>query len=200
LNYKNWLESRNIWFKQYPTHPIKKKHLRLDLELSYPRDVLSDIPVDYNPNNMFFDDPTECFYVCDDWSVIFEVFEIEDTPHERPTLRMLVESCHQDPVGERIRLMSTSCSIIKKPNEKQNSRHDFAFFRGKFWKVTWNEYFGQDPSSIDGLPFKDKRHLYLDTVLEQAGTVLDKLTTKSMLLIDRFFNVNLKKDDDNKNH
>lgn len=185
MNSQEWEKCVNIWTEQYPVQDIENKHLRLEIELSNPSDNFSEIPVDFNPNNIFFDDPTECFYVCDDWSTIFEVMKMDDSEN----IRMLVESCHENPQGERIRLMSTSCSIVHKLNEKKNSRHDFAFFRGKFWKLTLNKYHGEYPEGkIDGLPFKDKRHLDIDSMIDQAESVVNKITEKSFKFLDRLVN------------
>lgn len=162
---QKWLEQRDQWFSEYPLQPIESKHLRLDLELSFPRQQMSEVPVDKSPH--FNYDSRECFYVCADWSVIFNVEEIEDTQHERPTLRMLVESCHDNPMGDRIRLMSTACTIIHEHWAARQNWNDFAFFRGKFWRITWNEYFGDWPGGrIWGLPFQDRRHYGDNSVYE----------------------------------
>lgn len=158
MRYAEWLELRNQHFAQYPLPPVEK-HLRLDIELSYPRSRLSQVPTEFNPH--YYDDgydEQECFYVCCDWSVIFDVHIMTETPHEWPTLRMLVESGHREPWGERIRLLSTSSSIYHEPWAAQKNWNDFAFFRGMHWRVTYNENFGPWPGGrVRGLPFQDRR-------------------------------------------
>lgn len=190
MKYTEWVEQRSRWLDQYPLRPLEERHLRLDIELSHPCDKLSDIPVDFNPHGGYIDfidivamqrgrtarlkyDARECFYVCDDWSVIFDVCTINDLGVDS-NLRMLVESSHKEPWGERIRLMSTSCSIVHEWWADRQNWHDFAFFRGKFWKIVWNEYFGSWPGGIvRGLPFQDRRH-YDDPVIDHYDPVIDK--------------------------
>lgn len=156
--YDTWLKQRDVWFKQYPTRPIECGILRLDIELKYPKNKLSQIPIRCHPHVDY--DPRECFYVCDDWSTIFDVWG-RGNPNcaECYTLRMLVESSHPKPTfGEPIRLMSTSCSIIHEHWAARKNWNDFAFFRGRYWQITWNEYFGDWPGGIvRGLPFQDRR-------------------------------------------
>lgn len=82
---------------------------------------------------------------------------------------MLVESSHQNPQGEKIRLMSTSCSIVHEWWAARPNWNDFAFWRGSFWKITWNEYFGDWPGGKwKGLPFQDRRHY------DDSPTFLDR--------------------------
>ena len=150
---ENWLQQRKVWNEQYPVRPVSSRVLRLDIELAYPCKRLSDVPVLFNPHR-FGLDSRECFYVCADWSTIFDVWDIHGGH------RMLVESCHANPWGERIRLMSTSCTIVHESWAHYKNWHDFAFFRGKFWKVVYNEYLGDWPGGVLwGLPFQDRRHL-----------------------------------------
>jgi hypothetical protein len=153
VTYEEWLDRRLGWFASYPVHP---EHLRLDIELSYPRPHLSEVPVEFNPHS-FHSDPRECFYVCDDWTTIFDICMIQSKAF--PTVRMLVESSHKEPWGERIRLMSTSCCIVHEWWADRQNWNDFAFWRGNFWRITWNEYFGDWPGGKwFGLPFQDRRH------------------------------------------
>lgn len=157
MNYEEWLNQRKEWFELYPT-PKVEKHLRLDIELSYPNKLLSQVPTEFNPHHFHNYDSQELFYVCDDWSIIFDICEINPTPHMQPTLRMLVESGHANPWGEKIRLMSTSCSIFHESWAREKNWNDFAFFRGMYWRITYNENFGDWPGGrIWGLPFQDRR-------------------------------------------
>jgi hypothetical protein len=156
MNYKEWVDQRNHWFQQYPVQP-PEKHLRLDIELTHPRRLMSEVPVSFNPHLPPYD-AYECFYICDDWSIIFDICNI-DTPHEEPVLRMLVESGHQEPWGERIRLLSTAGTIFHESWAARKNWNDFAFFRGQYWKITYNENFGDWPGGrVRGLPFQDRRH------------------------------------------
>lgn len=155
VNYNEWINQREQWQQKYPSPP-PEQHLRLDIELSYPRKLLSQVPIDFNPHSYCNYDGYECFYVCDDWSTIFEVCE---SPHEQPTLRMLVESGHNNSWGEKIRLLSTSCSIFHEHWARYKNWNDFAFFRGMYWKITYNQALSDWPGGrVWGLPFQDRRH------------------------------------------
>lgn len=157
ISYDEWINIRLNNFEKYPVQPLDK-HLRLDIELSYPRKSLYDIPAGFSPHIGGYDE-IELFYVCEDWSVIFDIYKIKNSPHENPTLRMLVESGHENPWGERIRLFSTSSTIFHESWATNKNWHDFAYFRGHYWKITWNENFGGWPGGIVwGLPFQDCRH------------------------------------------
>lgn len=146
-----WLEQRWYWCEQYPLPPIDK-HFRLDLELANPHAFLPHIKLDFNPHIGY--DANECFYVNDnDWSTIFNVCEIDDK------LRMLVECGHDKPLGEPIRLLSTSSSFVHESWAARKNWHDFAFFRGMWWKVTWNEYFSGYPFGGHSHPaVRDRRY------------------------------------------
>ena len=129
MKYGDWFCIRHKWGLEYPTQPAHTKIIRLDIELSYPRNLISQVPVDNIKHNGYFND--ELFYICHDWSTIFDVVPIDDSPHDS-TLRMLVESGHQNPWGERMRLMSTSCSIVHESWADYKNWNDFAFFRENF--------------------------------------------------------------------
>ncbi len=144
ISYEKWLELRSEYFNKYPVPPLNQ-HLRLDIELSSPQKSLSQIPVKFNPHLGPYSSK-DLFYDCDDWSVIFDVHTIANSPHKTKTLRMLVESGHKNPWGEKIRLMSTAHSIFHEWWATYQNWHDFAFFRNRFWKVTWNETFGGWPT------------------------------------------------------
>lgn len=153
-NYEEWLQYRNDLFTEYP---INDKHLRLDIEVSFPRKLLSSVPVFFNPHIGNHYDAHETFYVCDDWSPISEVKVIKDTPHEAVTLRMIVESGHD--TANKLRLLSTSCTIVHEWWAAKKNWNDFAYFNGCYWKITWNEYFGEWPGGKwRGLPFQDRRY------------------------------------------
>lgn len=92
----------------------------------------------------FFDSDTIDYFDLK-WSVIFNVYEISNTPHNSTTLRMLVEKDHCNPWGERIILMSISEDIYRHETHS-GCFIDFAFFRGKYWNITWNQpYFSDHP-------------------------------------------------------
>lgn len=161
VTYDEWLSIREEHFLKYPLPPVEN-HLRLDIELSFPRQKPDEVPVSFNPHLQHQEH--NLHYVCDYWSVIFDVCRVENTPHGEPTLRMLVESGHRKPWGERIRLMSTSCKIYHESWARQKNWNDFALFRGQYWKVTWNENFGDWPGGkVWGLPFQDRRHYNVGT-------------------------------------
>lgn len=92
----------------------------------------------------FFDSDTIDYFDLK-WSVIFNVYEISNTPHNSTTLRMLVEKDHCNPWGERIILMSISEDIYRHETHS-GCFIDFAFFCGKYWNITWNQpYFSDHP-------------------------------------------------------
>lgn len=138
-------------------NPVQLHRLRLDIELTYPRDRLRDVPVEFNPHGGSMAGAYNLYYACNDWTIRTEVFEISPTPHRARTWRMIVESGHQDG-GPRIELMSTSSSIVHESWAARKNWNDFAFHANKLWLVTWNEYFGEWPGGrFTGLPFHDRR-------------------------------------------
>ena len=158
-NYDHWMHLRDSHMKEYPVHPF---HSRIDIELSNPiYDARLLKSCCCNSANGFFSftdlqvcstclnryrgfDSDHLQYFNSDWSVIFNVYVIEDSPHNSLTLRMLVEKGHQKPLGEKILFMSYEPYIDRcecTPFYNYNCLIDFAFFRNSYWNVTWNQTF-----------------------------------------------------------
>lgn len=126
---------RDELFDQYPVDP---NHERIEFDLIFESDRLEDVWVhDWNPHHEvgnYHLSVYDCFYDCDDWSTIFEVYP-GPGQHRNINgnitggLRVFAEKGHGNPWGERIRLMSTSS------NPYDDSAHRFVQFRGKFYKV-----------------------------------------------------------------
>ena len=142
FNVEAWERWRHERFIEYP---CPRGKWRFDLELCHPRDNLTDVPIERNPHGMSFTGHS-CFYSCDDWSTIFGVQDFSD--HDFPRLRMLVESGHTEPIwGERIRLFSTS-SYIQNEEWGSNVSNKFAYFRGKYWRVTMDHFLHRGHSEL----------------------------------------------------
>lgn len=154
MNYDQWLAHREEWFRH---NPVKPEHLRLDIELTFPRVSYEGIPVEFNPHG-HGQDARHAYYVCDDWTLRTPLETISPSPHKEITLRTIVESGHKDD-APRIRLISTSSSIVHESWAARKNWNDFAYHNGVFWRVTWNEFFGEWPGGrMWGLPFQDRRH------------------------------------------
>ena len=127
-----WLRYRSDTI--YGQYPCPRGKWRFDLTLSYPRRNLTDVPIERNPHSHGGGfTGHSCFYSCDDWSTIFDVFV--GWENDEPNLRMIVESECPEPIwGERIRLFSTS-STIQDEEWGHNQANKFAFFRGCYWRV-----------------------------------------------------------------
>lgn len=174
MTYDEWLGFRESCFKQYS---CPAGHFRIDIELDYPKNSLYQVPVECEPHRYY--DSHECFYVCDEWSTIFGVHETNGR------LRMLVESGHEQPWGEKIRLMSTSCSIVD-PWWQKNTVNKFAFFRGKYWRLTWCEFLNDFPAGFGRMPIQDRRH-YSFPFDANSSTIWQEIThgkAKSVYLKD----------------
>lgn len=153
MTYDEWLAFREQWFRD---NPVQDWHLRLDIELCHSRLNLDDVPVEFNPHCGHHE--RYLYYQCDDWTIRTDIATIEPTPHNSPTYRMIVESGHVDK-RPRITLMSTSSSIVHESWAAKKNWNDFAYFGGKYLRMTWNEYFGQWPGGrMWGLPFQDRHH------------------------------------------
>ena len=149
LHYDNWIKWRQDRLNEYPC-PLG--HWRFDIELSCPRNTLEEIPVDFNPHktcaghNLIGADPAvpfsphTYFYRNNDWSSIHGVYDFYFEQTGENGYRMLIESGHDYPWGERITLYSTSQCIVDPPWQGENQSNKFAFFRGQFWKITWAEF------------------------------------------------------------
>ncbi len=154
MTYDEWLRYREEWFRD---NPIRPQHLRLDVELTFPRDRLRDVPIEFNPHHHGHE-AFHLFYVCADWTIRTPVVRINPSPHDAPTWRMIVESGHHDG-RPRLRLMSTSCAIVHESWAARKNWNDFAYYVGMYWRITWNEFFGEWPGGrMWGLPFQDRRH------------------------------------------
>lgn len=149
MNYGDWLYNRSEWLRIYPR---QDEHFRLDIELKGPYNSIQDIPVDFNPH-IATSDSRRLYYLCSDWSTIWNICNL-DTEHG-PRIRMLVECSHQHPWGEQITLMSTAHSIIHEWWADRQNWHDFALWRGQYWKLTWNECLSPFPFGRGGLPYSD---------------------------------------------
>lgn len=167
LHYDRWQQWRWDRLREYPCAPGK---FRFDIELAYPCDRLADVPVKHPGTHGWAGlDPHTCFYECDDWSTIFGVYDAHLHQTGRQSWRMLIESGNADPLwGERVTLFSTSCCIENEP-WGQNQPNRFAFFRGKFWQVSWCQFLNEwrppiryPLSNFDGFmkagrPYADQR-------------------------------------------
>ena len=182
LHYQNWERWRAERCTEYPCPPGK---WRLDIEIAHPRNKLREVPVPLDeferPRNPHARvllnklggvdyDSYELFYVCDDWSTIFGVHDAHRYDTNGESYRFLVESGHEQPWGERVRLMSTSCYIVD-PWWQKNYTNQFAFFRGKYWLVTFNGFLHDWPVQgfPPGCPIRDVRH----TIDEETGRFFD---------------------------
>jgi hypothetical protein len=136
LHYDRWERWRNDRLScDYP--PLGNGKARHDIELSYPSTTLAEVPIDRNPHDTGLrihpHTARTCFYSSNDWLTIFDVHEVL-TPHGS-SIRTVVENGTDKPVGERIRLMSTS-SFLEEAPWSTNPSNYFAYFRGKYWRVT----------------------------------------------------------------
>lgn len=115
-------------FDQYPPNDDRP---RLELELAYPNAFLQDVPVGWNPHAAHGLEKHTCFYVSNHWSTIFRPCPVHYANLAWEGYRLFVESDHADPIwGERICLMSTASDIY------DHCASRFAFFRGRYWRIT----------------------------------------------------------------
>lgn len=146
LHYDNWQRWRAERFAEYPCPSGK---YRFDIEISYPRANLTEVPIERNPHNGWFSGHA-CFYCSDNWSTIYGVHDAHLYQTGEESWRMLVESGNPEPLwGERITLMSTSSTIENEP-WGMNPSNKFAFFRGRYWRIVHSEFmhvwtFGPNP-------------------------------------------------------
>ncbi len=146
MDYDDWERYRNEKLAEYPCQDGK---WRFDIELSHPRNSLYEVPIERNPHGFDEDgwfgfiEPHwsilgghRCFYSNNmDWSTIFAVWS-----EDGETCRFLAESGNSEPLwGERVSLMSTSQYIVDEP-WGTNPANKFAFFRGKYWRITWHQF------------------------------------------------------------
>ncbi len=131
MNYEAWEKYREEKLAEYPCQQGK---WRFDLELSHPRERLEEVPIERNPHGNILTGHT-CFYKSYyEWSTIFDVWE------DGEKCRFLVESGNSEPFwGERVRLFSTSQYIVDEP-WGTNPPNKFAYFRGKYWRITWHQF------------------------------------------------------------
>ena len=135
IHYDNWLRWRYERCEEYPAEPLRSKW-RFDIEISHPRRILTEIPVDHDPHS--FLSPHHYFYHRNCWSTIFGAHPA--WIDGGMGYRMLIESCNPDPVwGERLAFISTSSWIVDIPWET-NPPNKFVYFRGFYWKVSYNEF------------------------------------------------------------
>lgn len=129
FHWDNWRAFREELFRQYPTPPDK---FRAELLLSFPSDRLEDVPTfNWNPHHgagNYHLSNYDFFYDNAEWSTIFEVYPGRQTL-TGDDVRLFAEHLHNDPWGERLRIMSTASDI------HDQTSHRFAHFRGKFWKI-----------------------------------------------------------------
>lgn len=135
FDYDNWVKYRNELRYYYPR---PKGRFRADVELIRPALLLKDVKTDRNPHNLGGFKPYTCFYVCDDWSTIFDIHEGKWV-NGSPCFRFLMESNHIEPKGERLIIFCTSMNIWNEPWGQNKSNH-FAFFRDQFWLVSHIEF------------------------------------------------------------
>ncbi len=163
LHHDNWHRWKD---ERLSVHPGEGKW-RFDLQLEHPRSVLEMVPVT-NSNVHGSRTPHTCFYECDDWSTIYgaHLFEVNDGIRHhlrRPMFRMIVESQNPEPLwGERITLLSTS-TYFKCESWGRNTPNQFAYFRGRYWQVTFSELLPRSgypnyefPAGV-GYPLRDGR-------------------------------------------
>ncbi len=143
---EGWQFWRNDRLAEYPCEEGK---WRYDLVLEHPRYSLEEVPIERNPHSLGGYTGHSCFYRSGDyWSTIFPVassYHMEFTEQGVGTWRtgdlrrMLVESGHPEPIwGERIELFSTS-SAFQDESWGQNEANKFAYFRGRYWRITFSE-------------------------------------------------------------
>ena len=164
LHYDRWQQWRWECLNKYPCAPGR---FRFDIELAYPQDRLSSVPVRYPQTHSRTNlDPHTCFYECDDWSTIYGEHDAHLYYTGGPSFRMLIESGNGDPLwGDRVTLFSTSCCIENEP-WGQNPPNRFAYFRDKFWQVTWCQFLSEwrppiryPLSNFDGHMKSDRMYL-----------------------------------------
>ena len=154
LHYDNWLRWRANRLCEYPGCDGWDDKWRIDLEIAHPRSNILDVPIERNPHAATFG-PRACFYLCDNWSVIFGVHDAHRENTE--SHRMLIESCNPRPTwGEQIILASTSSTICPEP-WGMNVPNVFAKFRNRWWRVTWCELLHQWPAGRVFYPLTNYR-------------------------------------------
>lgn len=141
-------EKWNRWSQdRLNEYPCPRDHYRFDLELSHPRRILTNVPVERDPHGG--GGAHVCFYESDNWSTIFGV---HGSCKEELGHRILVESNCPHPIwGERITLLSTSSSIEDEP-WGINEANKFAFFRGYYWRLTYCKFLHDWVPLSDGRP------------------------------------------------
>jgi len=129
FHFERWRDFQEQLFEQYPTNPL---HQRIELSLGFPSDRLEDVWVhDWNPHHEIGNyhlTNYDCFYDSWNWSTIFDVYPA----HMRTdggSCRIFAEEGHQNPWGQRLRLMSTASSFYN------DSSHRYVYLNNKYWKV-----------------------------------------------------------------
>ncbi|RTK95511.1 MAG: hypothetical protein EKK64_06730 [Neisseriaceae bacterium] len=125
-----WEDYESNLFKQYPLTSRK----RVLLDLINPADRFKDVKThDWNPHanlgNCYLNNH-DCFYCNDDWSVIFDVYPAHNYASTGDSLKFFAELGHENPAGEKIKLLSTSSNI------DDDASIRYAYFRNKFWLVS----------------------------------------------------------------
>lgn len=135
FDYEGWQRWREDRLREYPCEWGK---WRYDIELAYPAPTLEEVHIDRNPHSLGGFTGHTCFYRCGDWSSIYGVYDAQHPSGE--SLRMLVESGNREPLwGERVELLSTSSYFENEPWGR-NRANKFAFFRGRYWRITWHQF------------------------------------------------------------
>ena len=128
---------------------------RVLLELINPADRFKDVKtLDWNPHanlgNCYLNNH-DCFYCNEDWSVIFDVYPAHNYASTGDSLKFFAEPGHENPAGEKIKLLSTSSNI----DDESSIR--YAYFRNKFWLVshykTYKTYYNYSYYEYEGYIF-----------------------------------------------
>lgn len=197
LHQDRWRQWRSERLTEYP---CPEGHWRFDLELTDPRDILENVPITHNPHTNY--SGHTCFYECDDWSTIWGVHNAYRYETGHYSYRILVESGHQHPWGERIKLLSTSSGIVTE-SWGRNPQNTFAYFRGYYWNVSYKEFLHDFPAGVgypifDGGPYGIPRRGTYDWRLELLADV-DRLIIEDLILVgnltvernDEFFDLTI---------
>ena len=124
-----WNEFKKDLFKQYPSN-FKP---RIEIELINPAERLKDVKTQaWNPHadigNGYLNNH-DCFYYNENWSVIFDVYPSHNYSSPE-SYRILSELGHENPLGEKLTLLSTSKNLY------DGNSIRYAYFRGKYWLVS----------------------------------------------------------------
>ena len=121
FHFDNW--SRFLAARQ-EEYPAPFDHRRYELTLIFPREKLEQV---FTPTGAMSHHDIQ--YHSSDWSTVFDIYPAHCfTPDGDNAKKIIIEDGHINPWGEPVTIMSDGVDL-------RNSNRNFAFFRGRYWKI-----------------------------------------------------------------